>query len=291
MGKISEKFNEYKKWGASFFTDWFTFPFVNKDENDGLKWHLQEIRFKTHEAIVSIEEWLLNKVKKSDVNGNVIIDNEEIEVYKHPNHYGDISSDSDGNTTLQANTVKTDNITNNSITNNKFAKIQGLSVKGNNLTVEGNVKDLTVQELLEMLGAETKDKKNIANGYLGLNDNVKIDSRFLPAIAIVDVFPVNSEMEMLTLTDAEKGDVAIRSDENKTYILACEPFSVKENWKPLLTPTDLILSVNGQTGIIILNTDDIKEGIYNKYFTDERAKQAVLAQTKRIAKKQAIKYS
>lgn len=36
-----------------------------------------------------------------------------------------------------------------------------------------------------------------------------------------------------------------------------------------------VVSVNGQTGIVVLDTDDIAEGATNKYFTDERAQDAV----------------
>ena len=288
MGKIADKYNEYKKWGATKFTDLYTLLFVNKEETDGLKWHLQEIRAKTHEAIVSIEEWISNKIKKSTKNGNILVDDVELEVYKHPNHSGDIISDSDGNTVLQANTVKTENIVNNSITNDKFSKVQAFSVKGNNLSIESDVMDLTVRQLIDMLGAETLSNKNIANGYLGLNADTKIDSRFLPAIAITDTYPVSSEAEMLALSEAERGDVAIRSDKNKTFILAAEPSSVLANWKELLTPTDLILSVNNKTGIIILNTDDINEGLNNKYFTKERAIAATEEKMMEIASSMAI---
>lgn len=39
--------------------------------------------------------------------------------------------------------------------------------------------------------------------------------------------------------------------------------------------TDSIISVNGQTGVVVLDTDDIAEGTTNLYFTDERAQDAV----------------
>lgn len=39
--------------------------------------------------------------------------------------------------------------------------------------------------------------------------------------------------------------------------------------------TDSVNSVNGQTGIVVLDTDDINEGLTNLYFTDERAQDAV----------------
>lgn len=39
--------------------------------------------------------------------------------------------------------------------------------------------------------------------------------------------------------------------------------------------TDAVNSVNGQVGIVVLDTDDISEGTTNKYFTDERAQDAI----------------
>jgi hypothetical protein len=54
---------------------------------------------------------------------------------------------------------------------------------------------------------------------------------------------------MLALT-AEVGDVAVRSDLNKSFILKTAGASTLGNWQELLTPTDAVLSVNGQTGAI-----------------------------------------
>lgn len=39
--------------------------------------------------------------------------------------------------------------------------------------------------------------------------------------------------------------------------------------------TDSVISVNGQNGIVVLDTDDVSEGATNLYFTDERAQDAV----------------
>jgi len=39
--------------------------------------------------------------------------------------------------------------------------------------------------------------------------------------------------------------------------------------------TDAVISVNGQSGIVVLDSDDISEGITNLYHTDERAQDAV----------------
>lgn len=81
----------------------------------------------------------------------------------------------------------------------------------------------------------------------------------LPAIAITDVYTVNSEAEMLALT-AQRGDVAIRLDVELAYILAADDPTVLANWRPLPAPVGGVISVNGQTGIVVLNKADIGLG-------------------------------
>jgi len=43
-----------------------------------------------------------------------------------------------------------------------------------------------------------------------------------------------------------------------------------EGWESLTHPTDLVTSVNTQTGAVVLDSDDIAEGTSNLYFTDAR---------------------
>lgn len=81
-----------------------------------------------------------------------------------------------------------------------------------------------------------------------------IDNSLLPAIAINDVHPANSEAAMLALS-AHKGDVCIRSDEKKSYILAANPATVKNNWVYLESPSGDVVSVNGKTGVITIDVD------------------------------------
>lgn len=86
-----------------------------------------------------------------------------------------------------------------------------------------------------------------------------IPNNQLPALAITETDVVGSQALMLALT-AEVGDVAIRTDLNKSFILAQEPASTLSNWKELLTPTDAVLSVNGQVGAVILTKSDVGLG-------------------------------
>lgn len=101
--------------------------------------------------------------------------------------------------------------------------------------------------------------KGSANGVASLDGGGKVPESQLPAIAITDVFTVASQAAMLALT-AERGDVAVRSDLNKTFALAAEPASALANWILLRTPTDAVLSVAGKTGAVTLTAADVDLG-------------------------------
>lgn len=79
----------------------------------------------------------------------------------------------------------------------------------------------------------------------------KLPSSIIPASAITNTYVVNSEAAMLALA-AQEGDVAIRTDITRSFILkGANPASLAD-WQELLTPGDAVLSVNGQTGIVNL---------------------------------------
>ena len=93
----------------------------------------------------------------------------------------------------------------------------------------------------------------VANGVATLDSTGKLTLAQIPATAITDTFVVNSQVAMLALT-SEVGDIAVRTDLNKTYILKALPATSLANWQELLTPTDAVTSVNGQTGIVSVGT-------------------------------------
>lgn len=99
-------------------------------------------------------------------------------------------------------------------------------------------------------------EKAAANGVATLGGDGKIPSSQLPPVAITETFVVNSQAAMLAL-DAQEGDVAVRTDLSKSYILQSEPASELENWQELLTPSDAVISVNGQTGAVSLTHTDV----------------------------------
>lgn len=139
--------------------------------------------------------------------------------------------------------------------------------------------ELTSSNVTTALGFTPADnaKLGIASGIATLDSSGKLASGQIPAIAITDTFVVASQTDMLALV-AQTGDVAVRSDLNKSFILKGSDPTVLANWQELLTPTDAVQSVNGFTGTVTLSTSNINEGT-NLYFTNARASSAAPVQS------------
>jgi hypothetical protein len=100
--------------------------------------------------------------------------------------------------------------------------------------------------------AYLESQKGIANGIAPLDTNGKVPFDHIPSTAVAEVFVVSSEAQMLAISGSGIGDIAIRSDLNKSFILRATPGTLLSNWNELLTPTDSVLSVDGATGAVDL---------------------------------------
>jgi len=94
-----------------------------------------------------------------------------------------------------------------------------------------------------------------------------ISSAVLPPVALTSVQTAVSEVAMLALT-TEEGDVVIRTDENKSYMHNGGSAGTMADFTELQTPTDSVLSVNGETGTVVLTTGDIGVDADSNYVTD-----------------------
>jgi hypothetical protein len=111
-------------------------------------------------------------------------------------------------------------------------------------------------------------QKGANNGICELDANGLVPTNHLPALAITDVHVVADEAARLALI-AQEGDVAIQTDDSSSWIYdgtAWVAFGV----------SGAVVLVNGQTGEVSLDTDDISEGSTNQYFTAARAKAAAV---------------
>lgn len=95
-------------------------------------------------------------------------------------------------------------------------------------------------------------EKGAVNGVATLDGSGLIPTTQLPPLAVTDVFTVNSQAAMLALP-AQQGDFAIRTDIDRTFILASAPPSTLANWIELTVgPTGTVTSVDvsgGTTGL------------------------------------------
>jgi hypothetical protein len=151
--------------------------------------------------------------------------------------------------------------------------ITGLvSALSGKLAAASNLSDLTSASSARSnlgLGTAALVNTGTGNGNVPLLDsNGKLSIGVFPGIALNDTFVVASQVAMLALT-AETGDLAVRTDLSKTFILKGSSASTLADWQELLTPTDAVTSVNGMSGTVILTTSDITEGS-NKYYLTSR---------------------
>ena len=88
----------------------------------------------------------------------------------------------------------------------------------------------------------------------------KISPNILPKIAITDTFVINTSGSLTSLSDAEKGDIAIATGDQLNYILTGTDYSNISEWKALAAPLGTVDSVNSvepTNGNVILNSSNI----------------------------------
>ena len=164
-----------------------------------------------------------------------------------------------GITTAQANAIVA-NTAKVGITTQQTDDI--VSANTHRAAVTGNVHNVTKAEvgLNNVPNVDCTNASNITTGTL--------PSSVLPALAITDTFVVASQTAQLALT-VQKGDIAVRTDLSKSFINTTNNNTAMSDWQELMTPLNTILSVNGQTGTVVLSTTNISEGT-NLYYTEAR---------------------
>lgn len=126
-------------------------------------------------------------------------------------------------------------------------------------------------------------EKGLANGYASLDANGLVPTSQLPALAITsttvvadiparDALPIGPGSGQI-----QEGDVVVVLDASADPGVTSGPASYIYDGSQYIRISTVggVDSVNGQTGTVVLDTDDISEGVTNLYFTDERAQDAV----------------
>jgi len=131
-------------------------------------------------------------------------------------------------------------------------------------------------------------QKAQADGVATLGPDGKIPSNQLPPIEIGHVFVVATEAEMHALTGVSTGDVCVVNDTvtpansanyvaSSTSTPSTDPIPPAD-WVKLASAVAPVDTVNGQTGNVLLTTNEVAEGTNNLYYTDARGQ--VSANTK-----------
>ena len=187
-----------------------------------------------------------------------------------------LSGDVSGTTSFDGSANATINATlsNTGVVAGTYPKVtvdsKGRVTSGSSLEVV-DIPNLTLAKITDAGTAASKDVGASAGNVPILNEDGKLDSSVIPAVAISSTSIVASEAEMLAL-QAQEGDIAVRTDLSATYILKGSDPTVKDNWVKLASPTDsgFVSTVNGKTGAVTLTTSDVAEGS-NLYYTEVRA--------------------
>ena len=160
-----------------------------------------------------------------------------------------------GITPTQASNITT----NNAKISYTDATAVGLNTTHRGLTNNPHSVDKTDVGLSNVPNVDCTNASNISSGTL--------PSSVLPPVALTTVQVASSLSAMLALT-TEQGDVVVRSDLNKSYMKNTGTSGTISDFTELMTPTDSVLSVNGETGTVVLTTGDIGEDSNKKYVTD-----------------------
>lgn len=114
-------------------------------------------------------------------------------------------------------------------------------------------------------------EKGAINGVATLGSDGKLPASQLPALAIKDTHTIASQSAMLALT-AQRGDMAIRTDNGKTYVLATDSPATLNDWKEITGSGGggAVSSVAGRTGAVTLAKADV--GLSNVDNTTDASK-------------------
>lgn len=193
-----------------------------------------------------------------------------------------LSGDVSGSTTFDGSQNVTINATlsNSGVPASTYTKVtvnsKGLVTAGSNIT-EADIPTLPLSKITGTGTAASKNVGNSAGNIPLLNAQGKLDDAVLPPLAINDTFVVATQALMTSLS-AQVGDVAIRTDISRSYILKALPATTLGNWQELLSPTSPVQSVAGKTGNVTLTASDVgaepafsKSTAFNKNFETSSA--------------------
>ena len=112
---------------------------------------------------------------------------------------------------------------------------------------------------LDNLSTNLAGKANLSGGKLATSE--------LPDLAITEFKGVVADQTAMLAITGEKGDWVTRSDDGKVYLITGSDPTQAGSWTALSYPASPVLSVNTQTGTVVLDADDISDAATTNKFT------------------------
>lgn len=112
---------------------------------------------------------------------------------------------------------------------------------------------------LDNLSTNLAGKANLSGGKLAISE--------LPDLAITEFKGVVADQTAMLAVTGEKGDWVTRSDDGKVYLITGNDPTQVGSWTALSYPASPVLSVNTQTGAVVLDADDISDSTTTNKFT------------------------
>ena len=171
-----------------------------------------------------------------------------------------------------SNGITPNNQTYNSATNTITLGVNASDLRSHINVEDGATGDQTNAEIRTAVEAATDSNVFTDADHTKLNGLIDwtasgagtIHSSNIPAIALTNVQEASSQSAQLALTTQE-GDVVVRTDENKSYVRNSGTAGNMNDFTLLRTPTDAVLSVNGNTGAISLTHDGFSDFVANEH--------------------------
>lgn len=131
----------------------------------------------------------------------------------------------------------------------------GILANADDVAINRTVVDTWYASTASLANYQLLSAKGVAGGYAPLDAGNLIPTAHIPPLAINEVFTVASEAEMLALA-AQRGDMAIRTDNGLTYVLSTDVPTAAANWKQV-TAAGQVVSVNGKTGVVTITLTEL----------------------------------
>lgn len=148
-----------------------------------------------------------------------------------------------------------DGVTNKAYTATEQAKLAGVQAGATANATDAQLRDRSTHTGTQTASTITGLAAVATSGSASDITTGTLPTAVLPPLAVNEVTVVANEAAMLALT-AQRGDMAVRADNGRTYVLSSDSPATLADWKEILAAGQ-VQSVNAKTGVVSLTAADV----------------------------------